>query len=146
MHRGSDLGFTLESRHDPVGQLIRQVAGRGVVAGAQAVVALERAYAWNGAFEPVAIADARWGRTAYRHDANGQVAEGRHGDGIAEGFADEAALNVAAFSDGHAPAERSVRAASFSGPGSRRAWRQWSSSPSGHLEIPPSVRGGVVIP
>ncbi|KQO60287.1 hypothetical protein ASF22_22410 [Methylobacterium sp. Leaf87] len=133
VHRGSALGFTLESRHDAVGQLIWQVAGRGAVPGAQPALALERAYAWNGAFEPVAIADARWGRTAYRYDANGQVAEGRHGDGIVEGFEYDAALNVAAFSDGHAPVERGVQAASLSGFGAGRAWRQWSSSPGGRV-------------
>ncbi|KMO12065.1 RHS repeat protein, partial [Methylobacterium indicum] len=98
-HRATPVGFRLESRHDAVGRLVRQVGGGVGGPDAPAGPALERVYGWNRASEPVSIADILWGTTGYRYDGNGQVEEARHGDGLAERFDYDAALNVSAFQE-----------------------------------------------
>uniref|UniRef100_UPI0025959296 hypothetical protein n=1 Tax=uncultured Methylobacterium sp. TaxID=157278 RepID=UPI0025959296 len=77
-------GFRLEQAFDPLGQILRQRAGTGSHA-------LERRWSWNRAFEPVSIADGLWGGTVYATDANGQVTEARHGEGLPPPRADLAA-------------------------------------------------------
>ncbi|KMO12276.1 DUF6531 domain-containing protein, partial [Methylobacterium indicum] len=111
--RESGRGFVLASGHDPAGRLMRQVAGRRALPGAAPEPALERVYGWNRASEPVLIADGRWGTTGYRYDGNGQVEEARHGDGLAERFDYDAALNVSAFQEVERGPGGPVQAASF---------------------------------
>ncbi len=76
--------FRLAQAFDPLGQILRQRAGTGSHA-------LERRWTGTGLFEPVSIADGLWGGTAYATDANGQVTEARHGEGLPPPRADLAA-------------------------------------------------------
>ena len=104
LRRASAAGFVLESSWDAAGQLVRQVGGRGRSSGLGAGKVLERVYGWDRAYAPVSVADLRWGGTGYRYDRNGQVVEGRHGDGSAERYGYDAALNVAGFAEADGPA------------------------------------------
>ncbi len=84
--RASAAGFVLEQAFDPVGQLMRQRAGREGQAG--------RAYAWDKAGAPTLIDDALFGPAAYRYDGNGQVAQASFGESLIERFDYDAARNV----------------------------------------------------
>ncbi len=84
--RSSAAGFVLEQAFDPVGQLMRQRAGREGQAG--------RAYAWDKAGAPTLIDDALFGPARYRYDGNGQMAQASFGDSLTERFDYDAAKNV----------------------------------------------------
>lgn len=83
--RSTRSGFRLEQAWDPVGQLLRQAAGRiglGISPLRSAGIArVERRYAWDQAFAPISIDDSLWGGTRYAHDANGQIEQARFGEG-----------------------------------------------------------------
>ncbi|MDR2871941.1 MAG: PAAR domain-containing protein [Xanthomonadaceae bacterium] len=75
--RFSPDGFSLHQRYDPIGQLLEQRAGTALPVGkaegalpSEAVVAVQRRYRYDRAFNPIEIDDARWGRTQYRYSAS----------------------------------------------------------------------------
>jgi RHS repeat-associated protein len=85
--RVSEKGFRLDQSYDRVGQLLRQtVVGVGPV--------VDRSYRWSKSYEPLSIADRRWGETSYAYDAAGQVTRALFGDGRGEAFDYDPALNV----------------------------------------------------
>ncbi|KTS41231.1 hypothetical protein NS230_28545, partial [Methylobacterium indicum] len=123
----------LASVHDPAGRLVRQVAGRRALPGAAPEPALERVYGWNRASEPVSIADGRWGTTGYGYDGNGQVEEARYGDGLAERFDYDAALNVSAFQEVDRGPGGPIQAASFLEAAPDTRLRFWHGSAGGRV-------------
>lgn len=95
--RRNGRGFRLDQNWDAVGQLLHQsVAGPDAASGPAGGLpgGVERRYAWTRALAPRAIADAGWGETAYAYDGNGQVVQARFGDGGAERYEYDPALNV----------------------------------------------------
>ncbi|QGY01987.1 hypothetical protein MMSR116_08925 [Methylobacterium mesophilicum SR1.6/6] len=82
----------------------------------------------------MSVSDLRWGRGGYRYDRNGQVVEGRHGDGSAERYGYDAALNVAEFAEaGAGPASGLVQAVSY-GRDPTGGLRAWRGTPGGRIE------------
>ncbi|WP_192711789.1 RHS repeat-associated core domain-containing protein [Methylobacterium sp. OAE515] len=136
LRRASAAGFVLESTWDAAGQLVRQVGGRGRSSGPGAGKFLERVYGWDRAYAPVSVFDLRWGGTGYRYDRNGQVVEGRHGDGSAERYGYDAALNVAEFAEADGPATSGglVQPASYGRDPAGRL-RAWRGSAGGRVEV-----------
>lgn len=111
--RRSGAGFTEHSLWDVLGQLKAQVAGRGehlvssphldpnawhTPRNATGDVAAVRTYTYDKAFNPTAIADARWGATHYQYNANSQVTHVKNDNNHAglkeERFTYDAARNI----------------------------------------------------
>ncbi|WP_280953944.1 RHS repeat domain-containing protein [Methylobacterium terrae] len=139
-------GFRLAQAFDPLGQIVRQRAGAGHHA-------LERRWSWNRAYEPTAIADGLWGGTAYACDANGQVTEARHGEGLPPPRADLAAgllglpgeqVEVERFAYA---ATRDVAASDTALPGEPlgRALTPWLSSPGGKVKAARGADGSRIL-
>jgi RHS repeat-associated protein len=126
LSRKSSRGFALTQTWDAVGQLEGQKAGRAPSAQRIALPqetalrvgpAVQRAYQWSKALEPVAISDTTFGSMQYGYDGNGQVQETRFGDGSGERFDYDKALNVAG-----------------SGGSDAGRFAQWLKSPGGRVE------------
>lgn len=81
----------------------------------------------------MSIADGRWGTTGYRYDGNGQVEEARYGDGLAERFDYDAALNVSAFQELDRGPGGPVQAASFLEAAPDTRLRFWHGSAGGRV-------------
>ena len=139
-------GFRLAQAFDPLGQIVGQRAGAGSHA-------LERRWSWNRAFEPVSIADGLWGGTAYATDANGQVTEARHGEGLPPPRADLAAgllgmpgeqVEVERFA--YEPT-RDIAASDTALPGEPlgRALTPWLSSPGGKVKAARGADGSRIL-
>ena len=143
---GASGSFRLAQAFDPLGQIVGQRAGAGSHA-------LERRWSWNRAFEPVSIADGLWGGTAYATDANGQVTEARHGEGLPPPRADLAAgllgmpgeqVEVERFA--YEPT-RDIAASDTALPGEPlgRALTPWLSSPGGKVKAARGADGSRIL-
>lgn len=121
LSRTSSAGYILNQRYDAVGQLRKQNVGSAALPAATPFGAMldgkgdrqgpvlraigdgplvERLYAWDRAFAPTAIKDGIWGGLGYEYDANGQVTRTSFGDGHAERFGYDAALNTMGYGEG----------------------------------------------
>jgi RHS repeat-associated protein len=77
---GPDGSFEQALTYDVLDRLLEQRVTAEGPAGARVARELSsRRYHWDALGRPVAIDDARWGRTSYRYDAVGQLVEARRG-------------------------------------------------------------------
>ncbi|MGL4237122.1 hypothetical protein, partial [Tabrizicola sp.] len=145
VRRDGTKGFVLEQSFDAMGQLTQQRAGKSgpalpvqPMAGALPEM-VERAYGWSRAYEPVSIAD-HFGERRHVHDQNGQLTETRFGDGHAERFEYDAALNLLG-SEGAGPDGISKMPVRRSAAGPPLVLTPWQISSGGRVRQAHGPRG-----